>query len=83
MSKFETAKSGIESTGSTGSKGVTKTYGESRGGKGAEKTVLSRSENDSGANGELAAASARLYRNSRDDGNPGEAGASIKAIQER
>lgn len=64
-------------------KGVERTYGQSRGGKGAEKTVVSKAESDSGAASELEAASGRLYRNAKKDGNPGESGTYIPAIQER
>lgn len=70
-------------TGSTGYKGVDRTYGAGRGGKGVEKTVVSKSENDSGAASEVVSASRSLYSNAKRDGNPGERGTYIPAIQER
>ena len=36
-------------------------YGESRGGKGVEKTIPSKGESDSGAEPSLSAASGKLY----------------------
>jgi hypothetical protein len=64
-------------------KGVTGTYGKSRGGKGAEKTVIPGGDNDGGGEGELVSAASSIYRAALKDGNPGEAGASIDALRDR
>lgn len=64
-------------------KGVEGTYGHSRGGKGVEKTVISRDESCDGGGGEkLAKAAGSIYRNAVAN-RAGESGASERALQER
>lgn len=63
-------------------KGVERTYGKSRGGKGVEETVVSKSESDGGGEPATAEAASSIYRAAVAN-RPGEAGASIRALQER
>jgi len=68
---------------SQGFKGVTGTYGKHERGKAsAEDTVVSKSDNDGGGEPETVSAASSIYQNAVRN-RPGEAGASIKALQDR
>ena len=58
------------------------TYGQSRGGKGVQKTVVSKSDNDSGAEPGVVAAAGALYRAAVNN-SKGNAGASDPALKTR
>jgi hypothetical protein len=80
MTNRESKPSGGEEYGKGRKAGVEGTYGESRGMKGAEKTILPGSErSDGGGEGDLSAAVSRLHSKAlRSDGSGGD-----PAIQER
>ncbi len=64
-------------------KGVTGSYGHSRGSKGVEKTVVQEKDASyGGGEAAIASAASSIYRNAVEN-KPGEAGASIRALQER
>jgi hypothetical protein len=82
MARYENAK---HSDGSKSGhlKGVTGSYGMSRGSKGVEKTVVQEKDPSyGGGEAEVSAAASSIYRNAVAN-KPGESGASIRALQER